>query len=204
MRELISAMLARQNGRYQVVAENADARTAIEACRSLSPDLLILDINLPDLSGIEAVPRIKELAPRTRILLCTAFPTDERVTDALRSGADGFVEKTNTWSDFIEAIERVSRGEHYFRAQSNPAPNRTDANGARSPIPSLLLSDRERAVLTLIANGHTNKEIARKFGVSTGTIHTHRRNLMQKLNARNTAGLVLYAVRAKLINLPAP
>lgn len=121
MRELISAMLARQSGRYNVVAEHGDARTAIRACEELEADLLILDINLPDLSGIEAVPKIKKLAANTRILLCTAFVTDERVIDALRCGADGFVEKTNTWNDFVEAIEHVSNGEHYFRAQSSPA-----------------------------------------------------------------------------------
>ena len=100
MRELISAMLARQGGRYDVVAERGDARAGIRACEELSPDLLILDINLPDVSGIEAIPEIRKLAPNTRILLCTAFATDDRVLDALRSGADGFVEKTNTWDDF--------------------------------------------------------------------------------------------------------
>lgn len=119
MRELISAMLARQSGRYRVVAERGNAITAIEACKELKPDLLILDINLPDLSGIDAVPQIKQHTPQTRILLCTAFVTDDRVVDALRSGADGFVEKTNTWNDFIEAIDRVSKGEHYFRAEQS-------------------------------------------------------------------------------------
>ena len=121
MRELISAMLARQEGRYKVVAEKGDAATAIAACKELAPDLLILDINLPDVSGIDAVPQIRKHAPRTRILLCTAFVTDDRVVEALRSGADGFVEKTNTWDDFIEAVQRVSGGEHFFRSQSTPA-----------------------------------------------------------------------------------
>ena len=116
-------MLARQEGRYRVVAEKGDAATAIQACRELAPDLLILDINLPDISGIAAIPKIRKLAPGTRILLCTAFVTDERVVEALRSGADGFVEKTNSWDDFIEAVQRVSGGEHFFRCQNNVSPS---------------------------------------------------------------------------------
>lgn len=204
MRELISAMLARQSGRYKVVAEHGDAATAIQACQELKPDLLILDINLPDLSGIAAVPRIKKLAPKTRILLCTAFVSDDRVIDALRSGADGFVEKTNTWHDFVEAIERVSQGEHYFCAQGSPALVQplTTNDRATSDHPVSLLSKREQEVLTLIAHGHTSKEIATQLGVSIGTIESHRTHLMAKVKLRNVAEMVVYAFRVGLIKLP--
>jgi DNA-binding NarL/FixJ family response regulator len=205
MRELISAMLARQSGRYHVVAEHGDARTAIRACEELKPDLLILDINLPDLSGIEAVPKIKKLAPNTRILLCTAFVTDERVIEALRCGADGFVEKTNTWEDFIEAIEHVSNGEHFFRAQSSPAlaePLRTGRQRQGMNVPSTPLSQREQEVLTLITHGNSTKQIASKLGVSIGTVESHRTHMMRKLNLHNVAELVVYAFRVGLIKLP--
>jgi DNA-binding NarL/FixJ family response regulator len=203
MRELISVMLARQSDRYQVVAEHGDARSAIAACRELNPDLLILDINLPDLSGIDAVPRIKKLALKTRILLCTAFVTDERVVDALRCGADGFVEKTNTWEDFIEAVERVSQGEKYFRAQSRPGLAKSLAVGASSPrfAAPIPLSKREQEVLTLIAHGKTTKEIAGVLGLSIGTLETHRAHIMRKVKVRNVAELVVYAFRAGLIRL---
>ena len=204
MRELIAAMLARQSGRYRVVAEHGDATTAITACHELRPDLLILDINLPDLSGIEAVPRIKQLAPTTRILLCTAFVTDDRVVDALRCGADGFVEKTNTWKDFVEAVDRVSQGERYFRAQSSPALAEPLAIKARPPAftATVPLSKREQEVLTLIAHGKTTKEIATALGLSIGTIETHRTSILRKLKLRNVAELVVYAFRAGLIKLP--
>ncbi|MBA2430807.1 MAG: response regulator transcription factor, partial [Chthoniobacterales bacterium] len=171
MRELMSAMLARQEGRYQVVAEAGDALTAIKACREFSPDLLILDINLPDMSGIEAVPAIRKVAARTRILLCTAFVTDDRVLDALRCGADGFVEKTNTWDDFIEAVERVSRGEQFFRTQGSSA--LSPSPGAQQPS-AIPLSPREKEILTLLAHGDSSKEIAAKLHIGVGTVDTHR------------------------------
>ena len=204
MRELISAMLARQQGRYKVVAEKGDAATAIAACKELAPDLLILDINLPDFSGIEAVPQIRKHAPRTRILLCTAFVTDDRALEALRSGADGFVEKTNTWDDFIEAVQRVSGGEHFFRSQSSPALSDSgdpdNQRGQRAPV--VALSPREKEILILIAEGDSSKEIAAKLHIGVGTVETHRAHLLSKLKLRNVAGLVAYAFRSGLVRVP--
>ena len=204
MREMISRMLSRQPERYSVVGEAPDATTAIALCQEHAPDLLILDINLPDISGIEAVPRIRQVSPNTRILLCTALVSDERVIDALRSGAQGFVEKTNSWDDFADAVERVRRGENYFCTTSTGAGDPT-AVAARRPRPgaaAVPLSPREQEVLTLIARGSTTKEIATALGVSFGTVDTHRTNLMRKLKVRNVAGLVVYAFRARLIDLP--
>lgn len=204
MREMISRMLSRQPERYDVVAEAPDAISAIAACEQYAPDLVILDINLPDMSGIDAVPEIRRVSPSTRILLCTALVSDERVIDALRSGAQGFVEKTNSWDDFAAAVERVRRGENYFCTTSggcDPAqrPKASGKSGGLVPVP---LSPREREVLTLIAQGSTTKEIATQLGVSFGTVDTHRTNLMRKLKIRNVAGLVVYAFRAGLIEVP--
>jgi DNA-binding NarL/FixJ family response regulator len=203
MREVISAMLARQQGLFKVVAEEADAAAAIQACKDFTPDLLILDINLPDTSGIEAVPHIRKHAPRTRILLCTAFATDDRVLEALRCGADGFVEKTNTWEDFIEAVQRVSRGEHFFRSQGNPTPPSAAGHSSGNGIvaPRVRLSPREKQILTLIAHGDSSKEIAAKLHIGVGTVETHRTNMMAKLNVRNVAGLVSYAFRSRLVRV---
>lgn len=203
MRELISAMLGRQDGRYKVVADGGDAKSAIAACAKLRPDLLILDINLPDESGIDAVSKLRKVSPDTKILLCTAYVTDDRVLDALRSGAHGFVEKTNSWNDFVDAVERVARGEHYFCARSSGALG--DASSAvqreLAPASTVALSSREKEVLTCIAHGSTSKEIAQKLGVGVGTVDTHRANLMKKLHIRNVAGLVVFAFRAGLIRL---
>ena len=203
MRELISAMLARQEGRYRVVAEKGDAATAIAACKELAPDLLILDINLPDLSGIEAVSHIKKHAPRTRILLCTAFVTDDRVAEALGSGAHGFVEKTNSWGEFIEAVQRVSGGEHFFRSRSGTASSGA-ARDTTQHLPGgrkVVLTAREKEILTLLAHGDSSKEIAAKLYIGVGTVDSHRANLLSKLKMRNVASLVAYAFRSGLIPL---
>ena len=204
MREMISRMLGRQPERYKVVAEAPDATATVAACKEHQPCLLILDINLPDMSGIDAVPMIRAVSPQTRILLCTALVSDERVIDALRSGADGFVEKTNSWDDFANAVERVRKGEHYFCTTSNRCtPDGATVSPSRArPALQVPLSPREREVLTSIAQGSTNKEIATQLGVSVGTIDTHRTNLMRKLKIRNVAGLVVYAFRAGLIDVP--
>ena len=166
MREMISRMLARQPERYSVVGEAPDATSAIALCEQHAPDLLILDINLPDMSGIEAVPRIRQVSPNTRVLLCTALVSDERVIDALRSGAHGFVEKTNSWDDFIDAVERVRRGENYFCTTSSGAGDEAAvaARQARQPKAAVPLSPREQEVLTLIAQGSTTKRSQLSWG----------------------------------------
>jgi DNA-binding NarL/FixJ family response regulator len=204
MRELIGARLSRERSRFHVLAEVGDAAGAVAACQRLSPDLLILDINLPDKSGIDAVPEVKRVSPSTSILLCTAFATDDRIADAMRSGAEGFVEKTNTWDDFLEAVNCVSGGERYFRSSSPKLrPLSKEPHLQTSAAPKPKLSQREGEVLTLIAEGNTSKEIASRLSISLQTVETHRSNLMSKLGVRNMAGMVLYAVRNGFVKLPA-
>ena len=197
MRELICARLQREGGRYRVVGHAADAKGAVEQCRWHQPDLLILDINLPDKTGIEVVPQIRKFCEHTRVLLCTAYPVNERVDECLKAGAAGFVEKTNTWDDFLGAVERVSRGERYF--VSKPAESKpVGHSGARQQIrePNAPLTTREKEILALVAEGLTSKDIARRLDLSVLTVDTHRANLMNKLGVRNVAGLVVFAVRS--------
>src|ERR1700726_968902 len=114
MRDLMARTLGRQRTRYLVLAAVGTAAEAIAACGELQPDLLILDINLPDQNGIDALPQLTRVAPATRVLLCTGFPTDDRIADLASTGAHGFVEKTNTWDEFLQAVDRVSHGHYYF------------------------------------------------------------------------------------------
>jgi two-component system response regulator NreC len=203
MRELICRKLdGHDGGAFKVVAEGADVRSAVQACEEFQPHVIILDINLPDGSGISAVAEIKQKCPASRVLLCTAYVSDERVVDALRSGADGFVEKTNSWAEFVDAVERVSRGERYFSTKSVPA----TASGKKAlrhetALETLAtLSAREREVLQHIASGVASKTIADALGVSVGTVNVHRANLMKKLGANNIAGVVAFAFHAHLIS----
>jgi DNA-binding NarL/FixJ family response regulator len=202
MRDLMARTLARQRARYEVLATVGTAAEAIAACEQFKPDLLVLDINLPDQNGIDALPKLKRVAPRTRILLCTGFPTDDRIADLARSGAHGFVEKTNTWDEFLQAIERVNHGEYYFRSHNYGIASesrwlRKDEQTSVAPY----LTAREKEIIALIAQGYTSKEIGTRLGISMATVETHRTNLMAKLGVRNAVGIASYAFQRGLVKL---
>jgi len=200
IRDVTARALTQESGRYDVVAAVGTGAEAIAACRKLKPDVVILDINLPDKNGIDVLPELRRVAPATRVLLCTGFPTDDRIADLARAGADGFVEKTNTWDEFLDAVEQVSHGQYYFRshhAEVTPQSGRWQTS--KGPTLPPHLTAREKQVVTLIAQGFISKEIAAKLGISLTTVRTHRTNLMSKLGVRNMAGLVSYAFRNGLV-----
>lgn len=191
MRDLIVRELTRSDQPYEVVAAVGTAADAVAVCGRLTPHLLVLDINLPDRTGVAAVPDIRHASPETRILLCTAFPKEDWLDEASSCGADGFVEKTNTWDDFLVAVDRVSRGQRYFCSAGAPNRNRDAKSDPR-------LTRREREILRLIAVGMTTKEIAAKLFLSIPTVETHRANLMMKTSGRKVADLVRFAMNAGL------
>lgn len=190
MRDLIARELTRHGKQYDVVATVGSAAEAVTVCQRLTPNLLILYINLPDRTGVAAVPDIRRASPGTRILLCTAFPREDWLNKASDCGADGFVEKTNTWDDFLLAIDRVSRGQRYFCSGGATQSSGTGETARLTP--------REREILKMIAQGMTTKEIATKLFISVPTVETHRANLMTKTGGRNVAGLVRFAMNAGL------
>ena len=195
MRELICARLQRE-AHYSVVGHAGDAASAVELCKSLQPDLLILDINLPDKNGTEIVAEIKRIRATTRVLLCTAYVIEDPLEACIRAGASGFVEKTNSWDHFLEAVERVSRGESYFaNANNEPKESRSSAK-QQIQEPTSPLTLREKEILALVADGLTSKNIAKRLGLSVLTIDTHRANLMTKLGVRNVAGLAIFALQS--------
>jgi DNA-binding NarL/FixJ family response regulator len=199
MRELVARALAQIPKRYAVLAAVGTAAQAVRACKKLKPDVLILDTNLPDKDGIDAVRELREAAPATRILLCTGFPTDERLSHLAGTGAHGFVEKTNTWDDFLHAVEQVSRGKYYFCSHHSgitAKPRREHEKKRMDFAPHL--TSREKEIIALIAGSLTTKEMAIKLHISAATVATHRTNLMTKLGVRNAVGLVSYAIRMGL------
>ena len=201
VRELMTLFLAREHECYQVVAEVATVPEALEACRKYHPHLLILDVNLPGMSGIEAVPTLRAQFPSTRVLICSGSVDERQIGDALRAGPDGFIEKTSSRNLFLEAIATVLAGGNYYCERSRKVLGEIARGSGFAKAAAPLngnkddpLTARENQVLRLIAAGKTSKQAGAALGVSEGTIVTHRVNLMRKLDLHNAASLIRYAL----------
>lgn len=198
--------LLRSHASWEVCGEAADGRDAVEKCRQLQPDLLILDICMPRLNGMEAVRQILKNNPTQAILVLTAVDSEQVVQDCLEAGVRGWVLKSDGTDDMMTAVEALQRHKSVFssrisdlltdvykRHRMDPAA----ANAAR-------LSPREREVLQLLGEGKTSKEVAVMIGVTLKTAKKHRGNVMLKLKLHSIAELVLYAVRNEIVHVQLP
>ncbi len=194
-RQGLKALLEREG--YQVVGESADGHDAVRQVRQLNPNVAVLDIGMPLLNGIDAARQILKQSPGTQVVLLTMYQEEAYVLEALRAGIRGYVLKAQASSDLIGAIREVMRGAVYL----SPGISKTvvDAYVGKSELPPDPLTDRERQVLQLVAEGKTTKEIAEVLGLSVKTADSHRTRIMQKLDIHETAGLVRYAVRRGFI-----
>lgn len=184
----------------EVVGEAADGASAIEIVDSLRPDLVLMDIGMPGLSGIEATRKIKERNPETKILVLTMHRTDEYFFQMLEAGASGYILKAAETSELIDAVRIVARGDVFlYPTMAQRLVQQFLSQSATTPTGSPKLTPREKEILKLIADGYTNKEIAERLVVSPSTIHSHRTNLMQKINLNTRHELVRYARRHGLI-----
>lgn len=200
LRDLIVANLEQTADRHAVVAVVETAAAAVEACVVHQPDLLVLDYNLPGRRQVGVISTLRRTAPAVHVLLCTSIPGADRCKAAIRLGARGFVEKTESWAEFLEAIDRVGRGEQYFSARnSTTAVARAARQRSKTRKSATQLSEREKEVVRLIVTGSTSKEIASQLFLSPATVEKHRVNVMTKLGLRNVAGLVHYAIQAGLV-----
>lgn len=183
-----------------VVAEAADGASAIEAVAAFSPDVAILDISMPTVSGLEAARRIVAECPRTHVLMLTVHRNEEYVMQALRVGALGYVLKDADVAEFGLAIRAVARGELYLTAAvSRQVVDDYVERVTGSASPSGL-TPRQRDVLRLIASGASSKQAAAALGLSTKTIEAHRAQIMERLDIHDLPGLVRYALRTGLIS----
>lgn len=182
---------------FTIVGEAADGREAVRQALMCTPDVAILDIGMPRMNGIDAAVEIIKALPRTRIVLLTMHTEDRYVLEALRSGIQGYVLKSRTGTEVIQAIRDVSRGGLFL----SPDVSRTvvDAYLDRSKTGSESLTPREVEVLRLVGEGKTTKEIASVLGVSVKTADTHRMNLMHKLDMHSSAELIHFAIRRGLV-----
>ena len=195
VRQGVKALLERAG--FSVVAECADGHEAVRLAKDLSPDVAVIDLEMPGLNGLEAARAIQQCVPRTKTVLLTMHTRDEYVLQAVRAGIRGCVLKTDALEDLVRAIEEVLRGGTYL----SPRMSRTvvEAYLAKTDLPPDPLTTRERQVLQLVAEGKTTKEIAQLLGLTVKAAESHRSRIMDKLEIHHTAGLVRYAIREGLI-----
>ncbi len=186
----------------EIVGEAGDGRTAVELTSQLRPHVVVMDIALPELNGIEATRQIIKRTDTARVLILSMHADDVYVRQSLKAGARGYLLKDSEDLELLKAVKAISRGGSFF----SPAVSKLllegylGDSGSREVEDNLaLLTDREREVLQLIAEGKTNKEIATRLSVSINTVETHRKHIMEKLDLHNTAELVRFAIRKKLV-----
>jgi len=197
----LKLLLDRATG-MEVVGEAADGREAVRLARELKPDIVILDIGMPLLNGLDAAAHILRENDRTGIIILSMHTDESYILRALDAGAKGYLLKDHADEDLERAIQSVAAGKPYFSPSIAQALLEDYVNLMRERRVQDsydLLTEREREVLQLLAGGKSNKEVASVLNISPYTIETHRNNLMQKLNLHNTAEIVLYAVRKALI-----
>ena len=195
VRQGLKALLEREG--FLVAGEASDGREAVRLVPEVRPDVVILDISMPLLNGLEAAREIQKCAQGTRTILLTRHDEDQYVTAALRAGVKGYVLKSQAATDLVTAIHQVFEGRIYL----SPGISRVvvEAYLSKSELPADPLTSRERQVLQLVGEGKSTKEIAALLGISTKTAESHRTRLMQKLDIHETASLVRYAIRRGLV-----
>jgi len=179
-----------------VVGEAADGLALLELLKTVTPDLVLLDISMPNLRGLEAIREIKKLCPQTQILMLTMHKEAEYLSQAMAAGAAGYLLKQDADPELVQAVQRLQAGRTYLSPQiGEMVPDllrrRQEPGGEVQEV----LTHREREILKLLAEGRTSKEIAELLYISLRTVQNHRANLMRKLNIRRTADLVKYALQ---------
>lgn len=198
LREGLRALLQEVEG-LSVVGEAADGRQALDACRAVTPDLVLLDLNMPVMDGISTLPLLRRRWPRLRILALTSRVTEQHAAEALDAGADGYVLKRSPGEVLVRAIRALRNGKFFLDAQLNP--EQVTALRADAAIRSdVTLTERERQILKLVAEGSRNRDIAELLCISLKTVETHRLNLMKKLDAHNGAELAQWAFKLGVCN----
>lgn len=202
LRQGIKALLNNQ-GKIEVVGEAKDGREAIKMIEELLPDVVLMDIAMPGLNGLEATRRIKKKFPEIKVLVLTMYAHEEYIFQILNAGANGYLVKETAFQDLITAIKAVYRGEAFMSPSISKKVIDRYAQRAQVDKNDVcdILTTREREVLQLIAEGNSNKKIAEALFISPKTVETHRTHIMDKLNIHGRAGLIKYAIRKGIIDI---
>ncbi|MBA7667200.1 Oxygen regulatory protein NreC [subsurface metagenome] len=188
----------------EVVGEATNGREAVEKTKQLAPDVVLMDLAMPIMSGLDAIRRIRREFPGTKVLALTQYDDSEYVVPVIEAGARGFVTKMAAFSELATAIQAVYNGDSFLSPSAAAAlveecQQKTTADGEKDPYQ--LLTDRERETLKLVVEGHTTREIADMLVVSPKTVEWYKTSLMNKLNIHNRTDLIKFAIRKRLITL---
>lgn len=202
MRTGLRVLLERQPN-LEVVGESANGRETIELAASLKPDVVVMDVGMPSLNGIEATKAIVSQRPATAVIVLSMHADESYVMRALKAGARAYLLKDSAAADLLGAIEAVSQGKSFFSPKVSRilAEDYVRVLKQKGAVDTYdLLTSREQEILQLLAEGKANKEVASTLNISPYTVETHRGHILQKLNLHNSAELVLYAVRKGIIS----
>lgn len=201
VRDGVKLMLEPHIG-IDVEAEANNGLEVLEILKKTLIDLIIMDINMPEMDGIQTTKKVKELYPDIKILSLTMSNDDLHIRQMIQAGASGYIMKSAGRSELKQAVNDIMDGKHYFSNEATQSimMDLVRGKGNASSAETVHITDRELEILELIIKEHTNQEIAEKLFISSRTVDAHRRNLLQKTGARNTAGLVKYAFQHNIIS----
>ena len=186
----------------EVIAEVADGRAAVEAVTQHKPDVVVMDLGMPELNGVDATRQIRKDFPATQVLILSMHSGEEYVRPAIRAGASGYLLKGSGLSDLVAAIQAVARGDAFFSpaiAKIVLFESRRGERPNKEPTPGDALTNREREILQLVAEGKSSPEIAKQLQLSVKTVEGHRGRIMAKLDVHHVAGLVRHAIKIGLV-----
>ncbi|HAF31278.1 MAG TPA: DNA-binding response regulator [Bacteroidales bacterium] len=188
----------------ELIGELGNGKDLYELLKSKKPDLIITDISMPDISGIEITRFVAENYPEIKVLVLSMHSNEEFITKALSAGANGYLPKDTSMKELLEAINTISRGDNYFNKEISDTILKSIINKSKSSIESARsesLTKREKEIVNHVVDGFTNKEIAEKLFISIRTVDSHKNNIMQKLKLKSSVELVKYAIKNKLTSL---
>jgi len=202
-------VLLRARPDWEVCGEASNGREAVEKAQKLNPDIVILDVGMPQLNGLEATRQIVKARPETRVLILTLHDSDTLVQEVLNAGARGFLLKSDASRDLVTAIEALRNNKTYFTPKVAAMVlegylRKKSGDGTEEPAPRAKLTPREREIVQLLAEGKSSREVADALGLSVKTAETHRANIMRKLNLHSVSDLVMYAVRNNIVHVVRP
>ena len=202
MRDGIRSMLLGRND-IKIIGEAAHGYQLLESLKENDPDVIVLDIALPKMSGIEIAKILSKEYPRIKILVLTASTDEQTLKAAIKAGVPGFLSKDTSKEEFIEAVRVVHFGQHYFGTNISNTIHQilTNSLNENTSKKDEELSNREIEIIKLFAEGLTYKEIAESLYISARTVETHKNNILKKLGLKNTIGLVKYAIKERIIEL---